>query len=168
MAYSRLHEWHWKLYASCHAIVTGVIIRNLPSKASKVEAVNNIIIMLSIAFLGKRFTFAAVWCNEFWLTVCPQGLSAPWIWHCHPQAPGSAAYQLFCRWVHTATHPHLLACKHTCSYTQTHTHTHETHKCSLLLSPFKMVLLFFPSLSGFYSLPLWHYFPLRHMQHSHY
>lgn len=42
------------------AIVTGVIIRNLPSKASKVEAVNNIIIMLSIAFLGKRFTFAAV------------------------------------------------------------------------------------------------------------
>lgn len=40
-----------------------------------------------------------------WLSFL-QGLSAPWIWHRHPQAPGSAAYQRYCRWAHTRLHTH--------------------------------------------------------------
>lgn len=38
--------------------------------------------------------------------VSSQGLFAPWIWYCHPQAPGSAAYQRHCRWASTHTYMH--------------------------------------------------------------
>lgn len=53
----------------------------------------------------------------FWFS---QGLSAPWIWYCHPQAPGSAADQRKCWWVLTHSHvrPHRPA--------HLHTHTHKT------------------------------------------
>lgn len=82
--------------------------------------------------------------------VFPQGLPAPWIRHCHPQAPGSAAYQLHCRWVYT----HL--CTHTCqdAHTYTYTHTNPPPLHFLNVTAYFFLWLF--------SLSHWHSFPLIH------
>lgn len=72
--------------------------------------------------------------------VFPQGLSAPWVWYCHPQAPGSAAYQRHCRWAHTHLHTHT--CYHA------HTYTSPLFKCYCfffspwLFNPLTLTLFF--------------------------
>lgn len=119
------------------SVYTWVII-SLPSKSSKTEAER-----------GRRWScvqWLCGWYYEFWLVVFPQGLSAPWIWDCHPQAPGSAAYQCQCRCAHTYIPRH----------TSTHTHMHPPPLSFTIDTVF----------AGFVLLSYWHYFPLRHTHSS--